>query len=166
MIFARRFQLIARETKQKSENISYNPFLHINPIRICANTFGRHLDACSGHDNTSCTLPRPPPPFFITFERHVQKSKTKVKGKRNSKTGSKSLSAICANNKNDSTKCPVYAPSPSPLHSTLCPWEALTGMCVCSLCHMAIISAWPARTANELNQKSICRRDKSGGGGR
>lgn len=26
---------------------------------------------------------------------------------------------------------------------------------------MAIISAWPARTANELNQKSICRRDKS-----
>lgn len=108
----------------------------------------------------------PPAPFFITFERHVQKSKTKVKGKRNSKSGSKSLSAICANNKNDSTKCPVYAPSPSPLHSTLCPWEALTGMCVCvcSLCHMAIISAWPARTANELNQKSICRRDKSGGG--
>lgn len=109
-------------------------------------------------------LPPPPPHFFITFERHVQKSKTKVKGKRNSKSGSKSLSAICANNKNDSTKCPVYAPSP-PLHSTLCPWEALTGMCacVCSLCHMAIISAWSARTANELNQKSICRRDKSGG---
>lgn len=33
------------------------------------------------------------------------------------------------------------------------------------VCHMAIISAWPARTANELNQKSICRRGRKVRGG-